>query len=505
MAGIITSAYIPSFSTFWALLLLFGAALAIIEYKFIPSDSHPLRSRKLFALPFGFLLAAFAIGGWRYQAQVPKFTAEDLALYQPAKEVTITGTIITYPELSTTSSTAILRAEEININGEPVKVAGKLELRLPAGFHLSYGDQLRLTGDLRSVLAEGAPAHSSYLARRGIYSRMAFPQMVTIRRSGGSRFMSFIYSTRSLAYQFLQKEIPFQEASLLSGILLGIDWTIPRYLEDAYRATGTVHIIAISGFNISLIAWLVIRFFRRLFRPAQASFWALIAIVFYTIMVGAEPAVVRAAVMGSLAIPAYYFGRRVIGIHSLVFTASLMLLFNPTLLWDIGFQLSFLATLGLMTLVDPALAIIQKWISQRFSEEKAVQFQPILVLLISTLAAQFAVSPVLLSLDSAIHLYSLPSNLLILPMQPLLMALGGLSVLLGLVLPPLGVMLIKFTWPFAAFCNQTALRAGILPGAEIIAPPASPYLSLAIVVMLLISASIAQFRRLSQSEADRDM
>ena len=130
---------------------------------------------------------------------------------------------------------------------------------------------------------------------------------------------------------------------------------IPGYLEDAYRTTGTVHIIAISGFNIALITGLVIRLFRRIFKPVWAGILAISAILFYTLLVGAEPSVVRAAIMGSLSIPAYYIGRRIIGINSLTFAAAVMLLLNPLLLWDLGFQLSYLATLGLMVLADPVL------------------------------------------------------------------------------------------------------------------------------------------------------
>jgi competence protein ComEC len=285
---------------------------------------------------------------------------------------------------------------------------------------------------------------------------------------------------------------------------LGIDWLIPRYLEDAYRATGTVHIIAISGFNITLIAWQIIHMFRRFFRPVAASVLAILSIIFYTFLVGAEPAVVRAAVMGSLAIPAYFLGRRLIGIHSLTIAAAIMLAFNPFLLWDVGFQLSFLATLGLMVLADPLIRFLTQRISSKWGEVKARNVQPLLILVIPTLAAQFAVSPVLFNLDRSILLYSLPANLLILPLQPLLMTLSGLGVLIGLLIPPIGGEVIMLARPIAAFCNQAAIRIGLLPGAVIPAPVSSQWISLIIVASALAIASILQIKGLGKPEPERE-
>ena len=447
-------------------------------------------------------MLSFCLGGFRYQVAIPKFTDKDLAAYQPLDEARITGVIVSFPEISSGSSTAIVRAESIAVNGEEMPVGGKLELRLPGGFHLAYGDRLLLVGDLHPSAANDTPFHSSYLARRGIYSRMFYPKITWLASNQGNLWMNSIYQLRSHVRELLIRYLPVREASLLSGILLGIDWTIPRYLEDAYRATGTIHIIAISGFNITLIAWQIIHLFRKFFYPLPAAILAILAISFYTLLVGAEPSVIRAAVMGSLAIPAYFLGRRIIGIHSLTIAAAIMLAFNPLLLWDIGFQLSFLATLGLMTLADPALKFFTQWTTARWGELKANQLQPLLILVISTLSAQLAVSPVLLALNDELHIYSLPANLLILPLQPLIMMISGLGVLVGLLIPPLGGLVLSIIRPLAAFSNQTAIRVGLLPGAVIPAPEYSQALSLILVSVILVIASIVQVRTIGRPEPD---
>jgi competence protein ComEC len=442
------------------------------------------------------------MGSLRYQSAQPKFPNIDLASYQPLDEASVTGVIISYPEISSGYSTAIVRAESIAINGEEMPVNGKLELRLPGGFHLAYGDRLLLVGELRPSAAEDTPFYSSYLSRRGIHSRMFYPKITWLAANQGNMWVNSIFQLRTRAHNLLIRYLPLRESTLLSGILLGIDWLIPRYLEDAYRATGTIHIIAISGFNITLLAWQIIHLFRRFFYPLPAALLAILAISFYTLLVGAEPSVIRAAVMGSLAIPAYFLGRRIIGVHSLTITATIMLAFNPLLLWDIGFQLSFLATLGLMTLADPAIEFLTQRIDARWGEVKANQMQPLLILIIPTLAAQLAVSPVLLALNDELHIYSLPANLLILPLQPLIMMISGLGLLVGLLLPPLGGLFLSIVRPFAAFSNQIAIRIGLLPGAVFQAPEYSPVVSLILVSVILVIATIVQIKTIGHSEPD---
>jgi len=368
---------------------------------------------------------------------------------------------------------------------------------LPGGFHLAYGERLALEGPLKSVHSKGEPVYVSYLARRGILSRMAYPRITTLGWGFGNPLVALLYRARESAHEFIKNQMPLQESSLLSGILLGIDQEIPGYLESAYRTTGTVHIIAISGFNIALITGLVIRLFRRIFKPVWAGILAISAILFYTLLVGAEPSVIRAAIMGSLSIPAYYLGRRIIGINSLTVAAAVMLLLNPLLLWDLGFQLSYLATLGLMVLADPVLWSIQVWMEGRFTEKANETAMPFCVLLVSTLCAQFAVSPVVFGLSSDLLPYSLAANLIILPLQPPLMMIGGAAVLLYFLFPSMGALIARFAWVLAAFSNQVVLHFAKLRFAEVALPGYSAWVAGCLVLSIMLVASINQIRLLS--------
>lgn len=498
IAGILVSAQIEAAWYLWAIPFFSGILIAIPEYFFSKNYVHPLLSKKLFCIPFGLLLSAFALGGWRYQSSLPNPSINDLAYYQPVKNALVTGTITSFPEISSLSSVAIINADTLSIRGQERPTNGKLEMRLPGGFHLTYGDRLILEGSIKSTLSKGEPVYASHLARRGVFTRMAYPQITTLGQGFGNPLIAFLYSARESAHDFIETQMPVQESSLLSGILLGIEQDIPGYLKGAYRATGTMHIIAISGFNIALITGLVIRLFRRIFKPLWAGILAICAILFYTFLAGADPSVVRAAIMGSLSIPAYYIGRRIIGVYSLTVAASVMVLLNPLLLWDLGFQLSYLATLGLMVLADPAVKWIQNGMEERYSEKTIQTSMPLLVLFISTLCAQFAVSPVVLSLNPNFQPYSLAANLIILPLQPPLMAFGGAAVLLYFIFPPLGALTARFAWPLAAFCNQVALHFGKLRFAEIKLPEYSSWIAFGLVIIVLILSSVRTIYELSK-------
>jgi competence protein ComEC len=497
LSGIVLSAFLPISHWIWLGLVIFFSAASWLEWKFSHSDSHPLLSKPLFRIPFSLLIAALALGGWRFQIALPQISPQDLASYASKETVRVSGRVISFPEESSSSTVAILQAQSISLDDEEKPVSGKLELRLPGGFNLSYGDVLSLEGPLASVLQQNNPPYQSYLARRGIYSRMQYPEITTIKEDTGNPVLAGIYRLREQAQQTIYNQIPFPESALLAGILLGTDWNIPDYLEDAYQACGVLHIIAISGFNIALISSLIIRLTKRIFSPAKAGVAAILTIIVYTLMVGAEPAVVRAAVMGSLTIPAYYIGRKVIALHSLVIAGALMLIGNPFLLWDISFQLSFLACLGLITMVDPNQNWVRNLIEKRYSEAVSQWWMPIFAMIISTLAAQFAVSPVLIHMNPQISIFSLPANLALLPVQPVLMGLGGLAVIIGLVVPSIGQLFAYAAWPFLAYCNRVALHFGMQPNSEVSAPPVLFWFSLAAVISTLIFFTIQQIRELS--------
>ncbi len=231
-----------------------------------------------------------------------------------------------------------------------------------------------------------------------------------------------------------------------------MDTGLTDRLQQAFKNTGTAHIIAISGFNISIIAGVFVLLFSRFLGKRRGAMLAVAGIVLYTIMVGAAAAVVRAALMGSLALFAIQVGRRQLALNTLLGVALIMCLWNPLYIWDVGFQLSFFATLGLILYADPfshfANRIITKLFPSAAGEKFAELFSEFVLL---TLAAQLTTIPIMAYQFQRISLVSFIANPFILPPQPAVMILGGLAVLLSLIWFPLGQLAAWVAWPFVVY------------------------------------------------------
>jgi len=254
----------------------------------------------------------------------------------------------------------------------------------------------------------------------------------------------------------------------MAGILLGVESGIPLDVQEAFKATGTSHVIAISGFNIAILAGLFTLFFSRLLGRWRGAVVAALGIAFYTVLVGAGASVVRAALMGWLSLLAVQIGRRQNGLNSLAIVAALMAVFNPTILWDVGFQLSFLATLGLVLYADPVQQAFKR-LAVRYLPSHLVErlAGPVGEYILLTLAAQVLVLPVMAYHFQRLSLTMLVANPLILPVQPAVMILGGLAVLAGVVFQPLGQALAYLAWPWVAYTIRVVEGLSGIPGGEV--------------------------------------
>ncbi|TLM76502.1 MAG: ComEC/Rec2 family competence protein, partial [Actinobacteria bacterium] len=308
-------------------------------------------------------------------------------------------------------------------------------------------------------------SYREYLARQGVHSQLSAPRASRIGRGCGSLLLTGIYRLKERSAAVLAALYPPSEAALLDGILLGDDSSLPESAQQAFRDTGTAHIVAISGFNIAILAGLIVWLLGRLLPRAPAALGAVLLIGGYSLLVGGSPPVVRAAIMGAAGLFGELIGRRQAGTNSLTFTAALMCLFDPWLPWDPSFQLSFMATLGLVLYADP----LQRWASSLLARRLPVTWAgrvaaPLAEYVLFTLAAQITTLPVIAYHFGRLSLSALLANPLALPPQPALMVLGGLSLLGGLLWLPLGQLIAWLAWPLAAYTLRvTALLAGI-PG-----------------------------------------
>jgi competence protein ComEC len=428
--------------------------------------------RKPVRFPRGFslaLTAAFFLGGIRYQAALPQFEdpAYILNFADQDTPVFITGLVVDFPDARDQIINLRIKAEllENPREGSVSVVDGLILAKIPVENSVSYGDRVKLSGYLKIPPAEEDFDYQVYLKRQSIYAYLPKADITVLEPEiGGNILLRGIFQMRTRALARIYQLWPDPEASLLAGILLGVESGIADQVQKAFRETGTTHIIAISGFNITIVAGLFSRFFSRLLNPRQGALAAVIGIGLYTLLVGADAAVVRAAVMGTLSLIARQIGRRQHGLNAAALASLIMILFNPQLPWDISFQLSLAATLGLILYADP----LANWflgISSRILplDQAQMLVEPISEYVLMTFAAQLTTLPVMLYHFHSFSLNTFLTNPAILPVQPPIMLAGGLALLLSLIWFPLGKAAAPLVYPFVLFTIRVVEGFSSLP------------------------------------------
>lgn len=246
-------------------------------------------------------------------------------------------------------------------------------------------------------------------------------------------YKEILFLAKSHLEQRLEKILPEPQASLLTGILLGSKKTLTDEFTVNLRETGTMHVIVASGYNISVVAGFLAGSMLLFFHRRLTLLVVLLGIIAYTLMAGGEPPVVRAAIMGGLTYLAQFLGREKDAFRSLLFAAAVILLISPLTVFDIGFQLSFMATTGIL-LINPLL------FGKLFDLPLLGQDLKV------TLAAQAATLPILLFNFGKVSLLSPLINTLALPVTPLIMLLGAVTVALSLLNTFLGQMAAWIAW-----------------------------------------------------------
>lgn len=422
------------------------------------------------ALAWLSLAAVSLLGVARYRAALPDWSAPDaVAAYRDTgREVVLVGVLSAPPERRGDRAVLRVRAERLRFADETghFPVHGLVLARAPwaEARGLRYGDRVVLRGDLRSPPQGRAFSYRDYLARQGIYAVLKARRVGMLARGQGNPFLAALFALRRRALLEVARLWPQPEAGLLAGILLGDDSRIPEGLYQAFRDTGTAHIIAISGFNITLIAGVLMTWLGRWWGPLWGSLAAVSGIGVYTVFVGADAAVVRAALMGSLAVLARRTARPNHPYTALLFAAALMALLRPTVLWDVGFQLSFGATWGLMRYAEPitrgASVLLRPLLGPNLTRRILPTLSDALLL---TLAAQLTTLPITAWHFHRLSLVALVSNPLILLAQAPLMLSGGIALLLALLWEPAGRLAAWLAWPWVAYTIRAVQVFGNLP------------------------------------------
>lgn len=307
-----------------------------------------------------------------------------------------------------------------------------------------YGDVLKIRG---TVEQKDFPDYS--------ISTLSYPKIAKLPND--NIFYSLIAGVRQQISATFAKDLPATSASLLMGIVFGIKEAMPKNFEDALRTTGVMHVIAASGMNVSMVSGAVFLVLSTFINRRKAILLSLGVIIFYAFLAGLESSIVRATIMAGIAFTASYSGRQYYGFLALCLTAYIMLIGNPGYLVDVGFQLSFLSTLGILYISPPKL---------HTTKEQGVRrthwYQGVIDDVEVTVAAQIATLPIMLFTFGQYGLLSIPVNALVLWTIPILMVLGSIAAICSLILPILAKPFLYLALPLLLYFQTVVSQAARL-------------------------------------------
>ncbi|MEX0909841.1 MAG: ComEC/Rec2 family competence protein [Candidatus Paceibacterota bacterium] len=393
------------------------------------------------------------------------------------QSVTVQGKIVKEPEKRESYLLLVVNANSIKTKTKCEIVNERILVRSDLHENVSYGDSVVVTGLLDvpepfSTENDRVFFYDNYLAKDGVGAIVSFASIESVQPNETKNLYNFLYRLKKSYLDSIARYIPDPEASLLGGLTVGTKQSLGDELEKDFRATGIIHIVVLSGYNVVIIAETIIRSLRVL-SVRRRLVVSVFAVTLFVILVGAGATVVRAAIMAIAALFVRSTGHTAVGVQLLFLAAIIMVTINPLLLlYDPSFQLSFIATLGLILFSKPIEGFLS-WIRPRAFREIAT----------ATIATQIAVLPFLIYLIGEASLVALPVNLLILPTVPLAMLLGFITGTLGVIqfvsvfLAPLFGVLAFFVLSYQLLIVDTFAR---IPFATTTLPP----LSLSHVILL---------------------
>ncbi len=342
------------------------------------------------------------------------------------KTVSLVGVIVDEPDRRDDKVRVIVRVEEID--SHKVGDVPKVLITIPVFPVLNYGDEVQFMGTLSlpknfTGTNDREFDYVSYLSKDGIAYQMFMPKTELISTDKGSHFLALLFTIKNKFIESISSLIVEPESSLLGGLLVGAKSSLGTELKDAFTRVGLIHIVVLSGANLTIIASFIMRLFGFLPRVSR-SVCGSIAVILFALATGADATVVRATIMTLIAVLGTTLHRGYSAVNALLLAGFLMVMQNPDILvFDISFQLSFLATLALI-FVHPILEKKLTRIPERFGLREIISI---------TLATQLFVTPFVLYMMGSVSVIALLTNILVVPLVPLTMLFGFVTGTLGFI------------------------------------------------------------------------
>jgi len=442
--------------------LLAGVPALILLFVLIQRRSLPGGAGGRFALILAILLLALGFGAaraaWADPATDPH-AISNLPLNTPLR---LRGEVAAEPDIRGGYRYLLVDVSAASLDGgaswQPA--VGRADVTVYGAddwFAPDYGDTLSLSGML-TPMQPGAPS--------GVLAEMRGAQASILARGGGNPLLATLFDLRLRLAEAIQRTLPEPEAALLIGILLGFKTPALRSRLSLFTSTGTIHLVVPAGLKVAMLAEIARRTLRPL-GPWPRLGGSLAAVALYATIGGGGPAAVRAAVMGALLVLSGALGRRYNVFTALALAVLLMTTFEPLLIYDAGFQLTTLATLGIPLLTPPLQRLLMLGLGKLGHGIGAGIAESLAV----TMAAQIATLPILALTFGEISLIAPIANLLTVPLLAPLLVLGGLLALFGAigvsVFGGLALALSWIVWPLLWYVNNAIAVCASLPGAAL--------------------------------------
>jgi competence protein ComEC len=432
---------------------------------------------------FAMLLALCAcLGALRYSLAWPNNDPHSITAFIGSSSLEVRGSVVDEPLVEVRTRLMLIDANAVSTDGGNSwqDVDGQIEVRtldttLEDPYGPNYGDDVELQGklqllQLQSMCIEDAAETSGY---PGIFTSMLFPH-ISVTSPGGNPVLAFLYHVRATLATIIERALPQPAAALLIAIVLGLSTPALVPLKCAFSFAGTIHLIVPSGFKVTILAGLADSstriFYRRQdahllpsekfrdWRPWLATSFVIVTIVVYTILSGSGPAAIRAGIMGILMVLAPRFGR-VYNVYTALALAALGMSYaNPFVLWDVGFQLSFLGTLGIVGFTPYGIYMLRFLTCLPFGHVGAE-------ITAVTLAAQLATWPIVAITFKVFSSIALLANILTVPLLGVLVMLGILICAAGLLWAPLAWFFGLVAWPILWYTYTIVLWCAQIPDA----------------------------------------
>lgn len=469
LVGVFLASYI--FVSLWFGYLCVFLSFIIFCTAFLLREHSRAIVIALVLLGVGFGMIRFAL--WKH---APTDTLLGQHIGIPSQ---IVGTVDDEPDVREGGTHLTITLRAIIGASSTLPVFGRVLVIAPRYPEYHYGDVLLLSGKLTEPKSFSDDYgrlfdYPQYLASKGIHYQMSFARIERMNTHEGNVITASLFAIKSRFEKALGRALPEPHNALESGLLLGSKQSLGSEWIEKFRTVGIVHIIVLSGYNMTIVATWLVTIFRFTGFIGSLTIGGL-GIILFAIMTGGGATVMRAAVMAILALVARATGRTYEMSRALLLAAALMVLQNPSILaFDPSFQLSFLASLGLVFIAPILEAKLSLWSRTPWLRE----------ILIATLATQIAVFPLLLLQTGMFSLVALPVNLLVLPIIPLTMFFGFIAGVVALLFPPLGFIAGLPAFALLSWILGIADYAARLPFAAVHGAVLSPFVILCMYALL---------------------